>query len=48
MTSTQNPNDLPDETPGGSTIADPETFNDPADNDASGDTGDDLAAPDPA
>jgi hypothetical protein len=31
MTSTQNPDDLPDETPGGSTIADPEVFNDPED-----------------
>jgi hypothetical protein len=29
MTSTQNSDDLPEETPGGSTITDPEVFNDP-------------------
>jgi hypothetical protein len=33
MTTTQNPDDLPDETPGGSTITDPEVFNDAADAD---------------
>jgi hypothetical protein len=51
MTSTQNPDDLPEETPGGSTITDPEVFNDHDGNDDSGDTdntGDDLEAPDPA
>jgi hypothetical protein len=47
---TTNPADQPDETPGGSTITDPEVFNDP-DNDGSGDTDntdDDLDAPDPS
>ena len=51
MTTTPDPADKPDETPGGSTTSDPEVFNDPADNDGSGDTdntGDDLDAPDPA
>jgi hypothetical protein len=33
MTSTQNPDDQPDETPGGSTITDPDVFNDPEDAD---------------
>ena len=49
MTSTPTPDDQPDETPGGSTITDPEVFNDPADNDESGNTdntGDELDAPD--
>jgi hypothetical protein len=50
MTSTQQP----EETPGGSTISDPEVFNDPADTDAfdkadNADNDDDeLDAPDPS
>ena len=38
MTSNPTPDDQPDETPGGSTITDPEVFHDPADNDESGNT----------
>ena len=34
MTSTQQSDEMPDETPGGSTISDPEVFNDPAGDDA--------------
>jgi hypothetical protein len=50
MTTPTNADDQPTETPGGSSISDPEVINDPADN-GSGDsdkTGDDLDAPDPA
>jgi hypothetical protein len=51
MTTPTNDDNQPEETPGGSTISDPEVFNDPADNDNSGDTDntdDNLDAPDPA
>jgi hypothetical protein len=51
MTTTTPNSDDPAETPGGSTISDPEVFSDPGDNDGAGDTdntGDDLDAPDPA
>ena len=51
MTTTFDPDDQSEETPGGSTISDPEVFNEAADNDGSGDTDntdDDLDAPDPS
>lgn len=48
---TPHQNDQPDETPGGSTITDPEAFNGAEGADGSGDTDntdDDLDAPDPS
>jgi hypothetical protein len=47
MATNPEPADLPDETPGGSTIADPEVFNDPEnteDHEGDGDQSDPAAA----